>query len=172
MDVWAPTGLRSHYVLFLIDLKTRCVHLAGITSSPDACFMAQVARNLTGVVDGFLHSQRFLICDRDTKFTAQFQRILKDAGVEVVLTPRQAPNCNAFAERFVLSIKSECLGRMIFFGERSLRRAVTEFVDHYHAERPHQGIGNVTIENVDVVAGEIECRERLGGILKHYTRAA
>jgi hypothetical protein len=101
-----------------------------------------------------------------------FKRILEQAGVDVILTPPQAPNCNAFAERFVLSIKSECLDRMIFFGERSLRRAVTEFVEHYHAERAHQGIGNVTIENVEVGAGEIECHERLGGILKHYTRAA
>ncbi len=100
------------------------------------------------------------------------ERILKEAGVEVLLTPCQAPNCNAFAERFVLTIKSECLDRMIFFGERSLRRAVAEFLEHHHAERAHQGIGNVTIENVEVGAGEIECRERLGGILKHYTRAA
>ena len=134
--------------------------------------MAQVARNLTDVVDGFLRAHRFLICDRDTKFTAQFRRILRDAGVEVVLTPPQAPNCNAFAERFVLSIKSECLGRMIFFGEASLRRAVGEYLEHYQAERAHQGIGNVPITTIAVGEGEVQSRESLGGILKYYYRAA
>ena len=159
-------------MLFVIDLKSRHVHLAGITTSPDSGFMAQVARNLTDVGDGFLRLHRALILDRDTKFTAEFKRILDDAGVRVVLTPKEAPNCNAFAERFVLSIKSECLCRMIFFGEASLRRAITEHLVHYYAERAHQGIGNVPIAGTPHGAGEIECRERLGGILKHYHRAA
>ena len=91
--------------------------------------MAQIARNLADAVDGFLIGHRLLICDRDTKFTDQFKRTLRDAGVEVVLTPKQAPNCNAFAERFVLSIKSECLNRMIFFGEASLHRAIRQYVN-------------------------------------------
>ena len=135
--------------------------------------MAQVARNLTDVVDGFLMNHRLLICDRDTKFTDQFKRILRDVGVEVVLTPKRAPNCNAYAERFVLSIKSECLRRMIFFGEASLRRAISEYVKHYHGERAHQGIGNERIEQRDAVGeGEIICDERLGGLLKCYRRAA
>ncbi len=172
VEVWTPKGLRTHYVLFVIDLKSRRVHLAGMTTSPDAGFMAQVARNLTDVVDGFLRGHRFLICDRDSKFTAQFRRILKGSGVEVVLTPRRAPNCNAFAERFVLSIKSECLGRMIFFGERRLREAITEYLYHYHSERSHQGLGNETIEPRAIGSGEVECSERLGGILKGYSRAA
>ncbi len=106
-------------------------------------------------------------------FTAQFKRILGDVDVEVVLTPKQAPNCNAYAERFVLSIKSECMRRMIFFGEGSLRRAVSEYVDHYHVERAHQGIGNERIERVGGVReGGIVCDERLGGLLKCYRRAA
>ena len=160
-------------MLFLIELKTRRVHVAGITTNPDGRFMAQIARNLTDAVDGFLKGQRFVICDRDPCFTAQFRSILEDAGVKVVRTPRRAPNCNAYAERFVLSIKSECLGRMIVFGESSLRCAVAEYLAHYHAERPHQGLGNERIEGGVVAAvGEVRCRERLGGILKSYHRAA
>ena len=172
VEVWTPTGLRTIYVLFVIDLKSRAVHLAGITTTPGERFVSQVARNLTDAVDGFLLEHRFLICDRDTKFTAQFKRILKDSGVDVVLTPRQAPNCNAFAERFVLSIKSECLNRMIFFGERRLQEAITEYLVHYHAERAHQGLDNGTTQPRAIGSGEVECSERLGGILKSYGRAA
>jgi transposase InsO family protein len=172
-EVWTPLGLKTYYVLFVIDLKTRRVQVAGITMHPTDAFMAQIARNLTDAVDGFLTEHRILICDRDTKFTAQFKRILRDAGVDVVLTPKQAPNCNAYAERFVLSIKSECLRRMIFFGEASLRRAISEYVVHYHEERAHQGIGNERIERVDSVHdGEVVCGERLGGLQKCYRRAA
>jgi hypothetical protein len=174
-EVWTPKGLVTHYTLFLIDLKTRRVHIAGSTPNPDEAFMAQVARNLTDAVDGFLLPHRFLICDRDTKFTARFQAILKDSGVGTLLTPYRAPNCNAFAERFVRSIKEECLGRMIFFGERSLRRAIREYAEHYQLERPHQGIGNRVIEqggNRPTSGTEIHCVERLGGLLKHYKRAA
>lgn len=172
-EVWTPLGLKTYYVLFVIDLKTRCVHLAGITRNPGDAFMAQVARNLTDLKDGFLRNHRVLICDRDTKFSEQFRRILTEAGVEVILTPRQAPNCNAFAERFVLSIKSECLNRMVFFGESSPRRAISEYLEHYHAERAHQGIGNERIESSAASSGgSVECSERLGGLLKRYYRAA
>ena len=145
-EVWALGGLKTVYVLFFIDLKTRRVNIAGITTHSGLSFMAQIARNLTDPVDGFLRDHRFLICDRDTKFTEQFKRILEDSGVEVILAPRQAPNCNAYAERFVLSIKSECLRKMVFFGEQSFRRAVDSFFEHYHTECAHQGIGNVKID--------------------------
>jgi len=94
--------------------------------------MAQVARNLTDAVDGFLLPHRFLIVDRDSKFSDQFRRTLRGSGVETILTPYRAPNCNAFAERLVRSIKEECLSRMIFFGESSLQRALQEYVEHYH----------------------------------------
>ena len=172
-EVWTPRGLKTYYILFAIDLKSRKVHFAGATPNPNESFMAQVARNLTDAFDGFVTGHRFLICDRDSKFSEQFSRILGEAGVDVIRTPIQAPNCNAHAERFVLSIKSECLRRMIFFGEASLRRAIFEYLDHYHAERAHQGLGNDLIEKHEVTPeGEIRCRERLGGILKHYHRAA
>ena len=172
-EVWTPLGLTTFYVLFLIDLKTRRAHVAGITTTPDGAFMAQVARNLTDAEDGFLRAHRFLICDRDAKFTAEFRSILQVTGVDVIRTPRQAPNCNAYAERFVLSIKSECLNRMMFFGEASLRRAVGEYLQHYHHERPHQGLGNETLRVARRgTTGEVRCTERLGGLLKHYERAA
>jgi len=130
-EVWTPFGLKTYYVLFVIDLKTRRVHFAGATVNPGETFMAQIARNLTDAVDGFLNGHRFLILDRDSKFSPQFKRVVKDAGVDPILCPRQAPNCNSYAERFVLSIKSECLRRMIFFGEASLRRAIHEYLAHY-----------------------------------------
>ena len=151
-EVWTPCGLKTYYVLFSIDLKSRQVHFAGATPNPCGSFMAQVARNLTDAFDGFLTGHRFLICDRDSKFSEQFRRTLRGSGVEVMQTPVQAPNCNAYAERFVLSIKSECLRRMICFGEASLRRAITEYLDHYHAERAHQGLGNDRIENRELRA--------------------
>ena len=172
-EVWTLRGLVTFYTLFVIDLKSRRVHLGGITTKADTEFVVQVARNLTDVVDGFLLGHRFLICDRDTKFTAQFKRILKDADVEVILTRKRAPNCNAYAERFVLSIKSECLNRMIFFGERRLREAITSYLEHYHFERAHQGLGNGRVDLAHSTGtGDVECTERLGGLLKHYSRAA
>jgi putative transposase len=98
-EVWTPRGLITYYTLFLIDLRSRRVHVAGSTPSPDAWFMAQAARRLTDVVDGFLVGHRILICDRDGKWTDGFRRILQGAGVRIVLTPVQGPNANAYAER-------------------------------------------------------------------------
>ena len=136
--------------------------------------MMQAGRNLTDAVDGFLTGTQFLILDRDTKFSVAFRDLLKDAGVDVVRLPPRSPNLNAFAERFVLSIKDECLNRMIFFGERSLRKATTEFADHYHKERNHQGLNNRLIETNgrDSTLGTLECAQRLGGMLRFYHRVA
>ena len=172
-EVWTPLGLTTYYILFLIDLKTRRAHIAGLTTTPDGAFIAQVARNLTDPEDGFLRAHRFVICDRDAKFTREFRHILQVVGVQVILTPRQAPNCNAHAERFVLSITSECVNRMMFFGEASLRHAVGEYLQHDHRERPHQGLGNETLASAPrSTEGKLRCTERLGGLLKHYARAA
>jgi transposase InsO family protein len=123
----------------VIDLQSQRIHVAGSTPTPDAWFMAQAARRLTDAVDGFLARHRILICDRDRKWTESFRRIVEGAGVRIVLTPVQGPNANAYAERFVRSIREECLDRLILFGERRLLRAVDEFVAHYHKERNHQG---------------------------------
>ena len=111
------------------------VEIAGVTTNPNGQFMAQVARNLTDGVDGFLRDKRFLVVDNDSLFTKQFCGILEDAGVQVVRTAIQAPDMNAFAERWVQSVKRECLSRLILFGERHLRRALSEYVAHYHADR-------------------------------------
>jgi transposase InsO family protein len=137
--------------------------------------MRQIARNWTDSEDGFLVQSRYLIHDRDPLFTQGFREILGGSGVRPVRLPSRSPNLNAYAERFVRSIKSECLGRVIPIGEAHLRRAVREYVAHYHGERNHQGIGNRLIdEPVDAFRrrGSIECRERLGGLVRYYRRAA
>jgi transposase InsO family protein len=133
--------------------------------------MSQIAKLLTDPVDGFLRHARHLVIDRDSKFTEAFRRILRDAGVRVLRTPASAPNCNAIAERFVKSIKDECLDRMIFFGTDALLQACRDYESHYLEERNHQGIGN---ELIDPVLGDAEGvvtrRERLGGLLNYYYR--
>jgi transposase InsO family protein len=175
VEVWTARGLVTYYVLFVMQLKTRSVHIAGVTTAPNGAYMKQVARNLTDVSDGFLLNCRYLIMDRDTKYTDDFRDFLDREGVKPVRCPVRAPNCNAFAERFVRSIKDECLDRMILFGEASLRRALSAYVAHYHSERNHQGLGNRLLEpiaNVGSTNDPIHCRERLGGMLNFYYREA
>ena len=136
--------------------------------------MRQVGRTLTAADDGRLISHRILICDRDAKWSAPVRDRLGDAGFRVVQTPFQAPNANAYAERFVRSIKHECLNRVIHFGERHLRLAIAEFVEHYHGERNHQGLGTELIDGAPLIDGadRIRRRQRLGGLLNFYCRAA
>jgi len=162
-------------VLFIIHFSTRSVHFAGVTTAPKGAFMKQVARNLTDVSDGFLLNKAFLIMDRDTKYTDDFRDYLDREGVKPVRCLARAPNCNAFAERFVRSIKEECLDRMILFGEASLRRALREYVVHYHSERNHQGVGNrllLPLATVSSTDETINCHERLGAMLNFYYREA
>ena len=126
-------------------------------------------------MDGFLREKRYLILDRDPFFTPAFRRTLTESGVKPVRLPARSPDLNAYAERFVLSIKSECLDRMILLGERHLRATVREYVAHYHTERNHQGLQNKLIsprEMVGSIEGEVKCRERLDGLLKYYYREA
>jgi len=168
-------GLVRYHVLFVMDLATRRVQIVGIAHNPGGRWMAQVARNLVDVFDGFLKDHRIFIVDRDPLFTQEFRGILADRGVKTVRLPARSPNLNAYAERFVLTIKSECLNRIVPLGERHLRRAVSQFVEHYHVERNHQGLDNDLIVHSDPPANQnapIQCRERLGGLLKHYYRAA
>ena len=167
-------GLVRHVVLFVMKLKTRAVQIAGITCQPDGSWMTQVAGNLTDADDGFLRGMEYLILDRDPLYTAAFRDLLRDSGVKPFLLPARSPNLNAFAERFVLSVKSECLDRIVPLGEAHLRAAVRAFVDHYHEERPHQGLGNERIAPKTTLTGfgPVQCRERLGGVLKFYYREA
>src|SRR5690242_13243379 len=174
-EVWCRRGLVTYYVLFIIELAKRVVHIAGITTQPNEGWMMQVARSLTDELSGFLMDKSHLIVDRDSKYTTQFRRLVAESRTAVIRLPPRSPNLNAYAERFVRSIKEECLDRMIFFGEKALRHAVREFVSHYHAERNHQGLGNKLIApepSVGTPDGEVVCRERLGGLLKYYHRAA
>ncbi|PYM61515.1 MAG: hypothetical protein DMD79_12525, partial [Candidatus Rokuibacteriota bacterium] len=173
-DAWTPRGLVTYDTLFVIDLRSRRIHVAGSTPNPDAAFMAQAARCLTDGVDGFRPGHGVLICDRDRKWTDGFHRIVQGAGVRIVLTPVQAPNANAHAERFVRSICGECLDRLILFGEGRRLRALDEVVAHDHGERNHQGLGNelITPEGAGAGGTQVRCRERLGGLLRYYHRAA
>jgi transposase InsO family protein len=168
-------GLVTYYVLVVMELNTRRVEIAGITPHPDAAFMQQCARQLTDHFDGFLRGKRYLIHDRDTKFTEAFDQLLRDSGVEPVVLPPRSPNLNAHCERFVRSIKEEVLSRMICMGEASLRYALNQFLSHYHAERNHQGLGNALIApepEVGGQTGQVVRRERLGGLLSYYERKA
>jgi putative transposase len=175
IEVWTKGGLVTYYLLFVMDVATRRVHFAGCTPNPDEPWMKQIARNLTDCEDGFLKGERFLIMDRDSKFTDAFRDILEGEGVEAVRLPARSPNLTPHIERFMRSAKEECLLRMIFFGEKMLRAAVSQFLEHYHGERNHQGLDNKIITPGDEVGrqdGEIRCHERLGGLLRYYHRAA
>ena len=161
----------TFYTVFVIDLKTRRVQVLGSTPHPDDVFMHQIVRTLT-MADG--EGCRVLICDRDAKWSAAVREQLEEAEIHVVQTPYQGPNANAHAERFVRSMKEECLDRIIPIGERHFRRAVTEFVVHYHRERNHQGLENALIEASAPMsrAGRVHGQSRLGGLLNFYKRAA
>ena len=137
--------------------------------------MLQIARNLTDAEQGFLRGRKYLLMDRDTKFSETFRVTLQQAGVEAVRLPLRSPNLTPHIERFMRSLKEECLERMVFFGERSLQVAAAEFLSHFHEERNHQGLGNRLIEpgeQVGRTAGDVACRKRLGGMLRYYYRQA
>jgi putative transposase len=174
VEVLTRGGLVRYLVLFVIDLKTRRVHVAGVTSQADGTWMSQIARNLTDAVAGPLRGYRQLIVDRDPLYTAHMQSLLRVAGVSLLRLPPSSPNLNACAERFVRSIKQECLRHIVPLGERHLRTVIREFVEHYHSERNHQGLGNVIPfpSAVTPSAGRICRRERLGGLLNFYVRKA
>jgi putative transposase len=168
-EVWTPRGLKTYYVLFMLDLKTRRVHIAGVTRNPTDLFMGHAAEASLRFLEGVRH----LIHDRDTKFSLRFRIVMEDAGITLLRTPYMGPNANAYAERFVRSIKEECLNRVILFGEAHMRHVLAEYLTHYNAERNHQGIENELIDGRPPVGtGPIECTERLGGLLKYYRRAA
>jgi transposase InsO family protein len=172
-EVLCLRGLVRFYTLFVIVLSSRHVYVCGTTVAPDCSWIEQVARRLTDALDGFCLGKTHLIIDRDTKYTESFRQMLKSFGVKSVLCPVRAPKCNAFAERFVRSIKHECLDRMIPLGERHLERAIKEYVEHYNTERNHQGIGNKLIKGGESKGqGSIVTDERLGGLLKFYHREA
>jgi hypothetical protein len=176
-EVLTWRGLVTYYLLFFLHLDSRRVSIAGITDQPDAEWMIQMARNGTSEGWGFLQSRRYLLHDRDAKYCESFRSVVEAGGVKPLKLPARSPNLNAFAERWVRSVKEECLSKLILFGEASLHRALNEYVEHFHAERNHQGKGNVilfpaTDQAVQEGDGRVRCRERLGGMLKYYHREA
>jgi transposase InsO family protein len=174
VEVWTRRGLQRFIVSFFIELSTRKVEIAGIAPTANGLWISQIARNLTDAPMGILTGKQYLIHDRDPLFTAEFLQVIADTGVKSVKLPPRSPNLNAYAERFVRSIKESCLDRVFLVGEASLRKAVHEFVGHYLKERNHQSVGNRLInpELSERNVGEVERRQRLGGLLNYYYRQA
>ena len=175
-EVLTLRGLVTYYVLFFIHLDSRWVDIAGITVHPDEPWMKQIARNPTMEGYGILRDCRYLLHDRDAKYTQSFRAIIASGRVEPLALPAHSPNLNAYAERWVRSVKEECLSKVILFGERSLRCALSEYVEHYHAERNHQGKDNILLfpRNAHIRHAQqpVQCRERLGGLLRYYHQEA
>jgi transposase InsO family protein len=173
-EVWTWQGLVTYYTAFVIHLASRRVPVLGSTPHPEALFMQQVGRTLTMDDAPVVPTPNVLICDRDQKWRGEVRRGLQDAGIRMVRIPVRAPNANASAERFVRSIKDECLDRMIPIGEPHFRHAVAEFVRHYHGERNHQGLDNRLIAGTPVIdpTRRVRRHRRLGGLLNYCERAA
>ena len=165
--------LKTLFVLLFIEVSTRRVHLAGVTARPNSAWVTQQARNLA--MDDRLAATRFLICDRDAKYSGPFDEVFRSEGVRVIRTPIRAPNASAFAERFVRTVRQECLDHILVFGERHLERILREYVTHYNEERPHRGLSLETPEPklaLTCADGEIVRVARLGGLINEYHRIA
>jgi len=173
-EAWGFNGLTRYLVFFVIEIATRKVEIVGIHADPCETQMLQWARNLTDPEDGFLKEKRILIHDRDPLFTKKFRETLRATGVRALKLPKMSPNLNPYAERYCLSIKSECLDKMILFGEKHVRYVVEQYNQHYLKERPHRVLGRRIIEPDTPMPteGEVLCHKRLGGLLKTYYRKA
>ena len=174
-EVLTPFGLVTYFILFFIRHLDRKIHIAGVTTGPHEEWMKQIARNITDPETGFLEPGTKLLHDRDGKYTAHFDRLLDECGIETLRTPPKSPNCNAHAERFVRSLKQQCLSRKIITNENQLRKTLKEYVEYYNHERCHQGMGNtipdpIPEHGVFDTKGKIQRKERLGGLLKFYYR--
>ena len=173
-EVITPFGLITYYVLFFIHIGSRKVHIAGITPHPNEAWMKQIARNITMADWGFLEGCKYLIHDRDTKFCKSFRSMIASMGIKPIRLSPQSPKMNSYSERFVRSVKGECLSKMIFFGGDSLRKALVEYSNHYHQERNHQGKDNMLLfpdQRLVSNQGKIKCKKRLNGMLKYYYRS-
>jgi putative transposase len=170
--------LKTLYVLFFIELGTRRVHLAAVTAHPDSAWVTQQARNLSFDYPGDGVPFRFLIRDRDSKYVSSFDEVFHTDGARVICTPIRAPQANAFAERWVRTIRAECLDWVLILGHRHLERVLGVYVEHYNRERPHRGLGLATPidpwSRADMVCrrGPVERRDLLGGLIHEYSREA
>ena len=161
-------------MLFFIELSTRRVHVAGATSRPDSAWVTQQARNLS--ITGRLDDMRVLIRDRDAKFSGPFDEVLRTEGLSVVKTPIRAPRANAFAERWVGSVRRECLDHVLIFGRRHLQRVLGAYADHYNRARPHRSIDlrppDPALPAKRLSGSRVQRREVLGGLIHEYERSA
>ena len=174
-EVWTRKGLTRFHVLFVIDLATRRVEIVGISDRPYGEWVCNALRRQLDGFDGLFHNHRYLIHDRDPLFTQAMIDMLASHGLNSVKLPPRSPNLNAFAERFVRSIKSECLNRVIPIGERHLRHAIDAYIEHYNRDRPHQGRNNELLtptSSPTAADSEVACDEQLGGLIRSYRRAA
>ncbi|MEO7859051.1 MAG: integrase core domain-containing protein [Nitrospirales bacterium] len=175
VEVLTLRGLVTYYVFFFIHRESRRVAIAGITPHPNERWMVQMAKNVTMEEWGFLQHGRYLLHDRDAKYTESFRAMVRSGRVRPLTLPARSPNLNAYAERWVKSVKDKCLSKLIFVGEASLRRALRQYLAHYHEERNHQGKGTVLLVPEPLETNHtkpIRCRERLGGLFHYYYRAA
>jgi transposase InsO family protein len=181
VEALTPPGIVRYLVCFVVDVGSREVKIAGIRRDPDGAWVEQIARSLTDPEEGFLVGKRYLVMDRDPLYTEKVQAIFRSGGVMSVRIPARSPNLNAHAERFVRSVREECLNHLIILGERHLRRTLDDYLAHYNTERPHQGIGNQRVRpppdtkraaNDELGRGGLVRRSRLGGLLNSYTRTA
>jgi putative transposase len=167
-------SLRRFYVLFFIELQSRCVHFAGCTTNPTGAWVTQQARNLS--FTGLFQRVRFLIHDRDSKFTASFDEVFRSEGIKVIHTPIRAPQANAYAERFVRTVRTECLDWLLIIGRRHLETVLRIYTTHYNRQRPHRGLAlhrpDSTNADPRPSGEEIKRRDRLGGLIHEYHRAA
>jgi putative transposase len=167
-------SLRRFYVLFFIELESRRVHLAGCTTNPSGAWVTQQARNLS--FTGVFERRRFLVHDRDSKFATAFDDVFRSERIKVIHTPIRAPQANAYAERFVRTVRAECLDRLLIIGRRHLEHVLRVYTAHYNRERTHCGLALLTPDPTNTAppptSGEIQHRARLGGLIHEYQHAA
>jgi len=173
-EIWTLRGRVTMYIFFFIELPTRRIHLAGITRYPNQKWVERRAKEVLDIMDESGFQPKYLIRDRDGKFSEDFDKIMNDHGIEVKKTPVRMPLCNVYSERAVQSIKIEALNHFVVFGKRHLEYLTSSYFDYYNNFRPHQGVGNVPINETSLAPpdGEIECVSVLGGLLHHYRRKA
>jgi putative transposase len=171
--------LRRMYVLFFLELGSRRVHLAGVTTHPTGLWVAQQARDLLASLGDQTTAWKFLIRDRDSKFTRVFDDVWRFTGIQVICTPVRAPNANAYAERWVGTVRRECLDQLLIVGGRQLARVLQTYVEHYNRHRPHRSLGHVApVVSVrpgsrsTPASGRLRRRDLLGGLIHQYEVAA